>query len=183
MKNLFYLITYTVLIVSFSSCKKDKDVDIWKEANINAYEEMKNNPEYKALETESGPTGVYYKVIKSGTGTEHPFQTSKVKILYKINYYDGTVFSSGTGGNDIPVEIAVYEELYSGIYTPRGFSFALQNMVIGDKWEIWVPYYLAYGAYGVQDYDYYYYESQTIIKGYTNLIYEVELISIILYPQ
>ena len=182
MKKLFYLLVFPVLTLSFSACNKDDNIEVWREANVNAYNEIIKNPEYKALETETGPAGVYYKIIKSGAGTEHPLQTSKVKVLYKIYYYDKSVFSAGTSGNDIPVEMAVFEEIYSGVFTPRGFSFALQNMVVGDKWEIWIPYYLAFGAYGVQNYDYYYYQVQTIIKGYTTFVYEVELVDIIQYP-
>ena len=121
-------------------------------------------------------------MIKTGTGTESPLQTSKVKVLYTVYYYDKSIFGAGTGSNNIPAVMGVYEEIYSGVFTPRGFSFALQNMVVGDKWEIWVPYYLAFGAYGIQDFDYYYYQSQTIIKGYTTLVYEVELVEIIMYP-
>jgi len=182
MKNINYLITLFAFIVAFSACRKEENIEAWKEANINAYLEITKNPAYKELKTEAGPTGVYFKVIKSGTGTDHPLQTSKVKILFKMFYYDGSVFGAGTSGNDIPVEVAVFEEIYSGVYTPRGFSFALQNMVVGDKWEIWIPYYLAYGAYGVQEYSYLY-SSTTIVKGYTTLIYEVELVSINQYPD
>ena len=183
MKNLFYIIAFSTLIIALNACNKSDNLDAWKEANINAYEEITKNPEYKALKTETGPEGVYIKVIKEGTGTEYPLQTSKVSVLFKIFFYDGSVFNAGTSGNDIPIEIAVFEELRSGVYTPRGFSFALQNMVIGDKWEIWVPYFLAYGAFGVQDYNYYYYQTQTLVKGYTTLVYEVELISINQYPK
>ena len=182
MKNLSYLITFFTFIIAFSACSKSENLEAWREANTNAYLEITKNPQYIALKTESGPTGVYYKVIKSGTGTEHPLQSSKVKILFKMLYYDGTVFNAGTTGNDIPVEVAVFEELYSGVYTPRGFSFALQNMVVGDKWEVWIPYYLAYGAYGVQDYTYLS-STTTLVKGYTTLVYEVELVSISQYPD
>jgi len=182
MKRIFYFITFSSLILALNSCSKGDNNEAWREANINAYKEIALNKEYKALVTESGPTGVYYKVIKSGDGTEHPIQTGKVKVLFKISYFDGSLFSVGTSDNNIPVELGVYEELYSGVYTPRGFSFALQNMVVGDKWEIWVPYYLAFGAYGIQDFNYYYYQSVSIVKGYTTLVYEVELLGITQYP-
>ena len=182
MKKIFYFVAISALIATLSACNKDDKNEAWREANVSAYQEITQNPAYKELRTETGPSGVYYKVIKSGTGTEHPLQTSKVNILFKITYYDGSTFSAGTSGNDIPVELGVYEELYSGVYTPRGFSFALQNMVVGDKWELWVPYYLAFGAYGVQDFNYLYFQSISIVKGYTTLVYEVELVSISQYP-
>ena len=171
MKNLFYFLLFSALIVSFNACKSNDDTEVWRNANTSAYNAITKNSEYRALQTETGPSGVYYKVIKTGTGTEYPLQTSNIKALYKGTYYDGTVFDSGSGGNDIPMEFSLSSVV-------RGFSFALQNMVVGDKWEVWIPYYLGYGAGGLQDYYY-----QTVIKGYTTLVFEVELVSITQYPK
>lgn len=173
MKNLVYLSAIFALIVSVGACKNNEDLNVWREANTAAYDAITKQSDYRALQTITGPSGVYYKVIHSGTGTEYPFQTSKVEVLYKGTYYDGTVFDSGTSGNGIPVEF-----LLEGQNLIRGFSFALQNMVVGDKWEIWIPYYLGYGASGLSD-SYY----QLVIKGYTTLVFEVELVSITQYPQ
>lgn len=164
MKNLFYLFIISVLFGSFNACKNDDNAnDAWRDANTDAYEAITKDPSYRALHTESGPTGVYYKVIQSGTGTEHPFQTSNVKVLYKGTYYDGTVFDAGTSSSNVPVTFSLSN-------TIRGFSFALQNMVVGDKWEICIPYYLGYGSAG------------TYVKAYSTLIFEVEMVSITLYP-
>jgi len=195
MKNLLYLLSLTALIVLFNACKKDNNNDAWREANINAFEAISKNPGFSALQTETGPAGIFYKVIKTGTGTEYPFQTSNVKILYKGSYYDGTVFDTGSSTNDIPIEFSLIPPpsfldtslLRLSLYTPdnisRGLSFALQNMVVGDKWEIWIPYFLGYGYSGLVLTDSYSYSYQTIVEAYSTLIYEVELVSITLYPQ
>jgi FKBP-type peptidyl-prolyl cis-trans isomerase len=178
MKNFFSLLIFTALIVSSSSCKNDNKDDVWREANSNAYLAITIKPQYRGLKTETGPTGVYYKIINSGNGTEYPLQTSEVKILYKLSFYDETVFDAGSSQNNEPIKVAVNGTLY-GEQIPRGLSFALQNMVVGDKWEIWVPYYLGYGMNGLfNSYTY-----QTIIKGYTTLVYEIELVSITKYPK
>ena len=171
MRNLLYLLLFTVLAVSLNACKNNDNSDAWKDANIDAYNAITKNTDYHELQTETGPTGVYYKKEQSGPGTEHPFQTSKVKVLYKGTYYDGTIFDAGTSQNDAPIELSLAQ-------TVRGFSFALQQMVVGDKWEIWIPYYLGYGSSG-------YYSPTTgalLIKGYTTLVFEVELVDITLYP-
>jgi len=171
MKNLFYLLIFTAGIVLFNACTKDKSEDAWREANTNAYEAITKNSDFHKLETATGPSGVYYQIIKRGTVTEHPLQTSKVKVLYKGTYYDGTVFDAGSSGNNIPVEFTLSSVV-------RGFSFALQNMVIGDKWNIWIPYYLGYGST-----DYYNpITYQLSVKAYTTLVFEVELVSITQYP-
>jgi FKBP-type peptidyl-prolyl cis-trans isomerase len=184
MKNLLYLLSISILLLPFNACKSDKD-DPWQEANSAAYEAITKNPSYEPLLSPAGPTGVYYHVIQTGTGTEHPLQTSSVKVLYQGSYYDGTIFDYGSTQSGVPQELVVNGTLimngvkYSGTTIARGLSFALQNMVVGDKWEIWIPYYL---AYGVGDY----YDTSTtyqlLFKAYSTLVYEVELVSITQYP-
>ncbi|MCC8147210.1 MAG: FKBP-type peptidyl-prolyl cis-trans isomerase [Bacteroidales bacterium] len=55
--------------------------------------------------------------------------------------------------------------------TVRGFNIALQNMVVGDKWRLCIPYYMGYGSVLYQG-----------IKGYSTLFFEVELLEINQYP-
>jgi len=173
MKNLLFLLCITALGISFHSCNNGNSSSAWKNANMNAYDAITKNPDYSEVLTASGPTGVYKKVINSGTGTEYPFQTSKVKVLYQVTYYDGTTFDVGTSQSNTPAEFSL-----GGQSVVRGFSFALQQMVVGDKWEIWVPYYLGYGASDYYDPTTY----QLVCKGYTTLIFQVELVSITEYP-
>lgn len=59
----------------------------------------------------------------------------------------------------------------------RGFNIAIQNMVIGDKWEICIPYFLGYGSSGLVQ------SGVTIIPGYSTLFFEVELLEIDQYPK
>ena len=178
MKNLLYLLSISTLFATLSACSKNDNLDVWREANTNAYNAITRNLNYQALQTKTGPAGVYYKVIKSGTGTEYPLQTSNVKVFYKGMYYDGTVFDAGTNENETPAEFSLV-----GQSTIRGFSFALQNMVVGDKWEIWIPYYLGYGANGYKiTTNYYTGAYQTMIEGYSTLVFEVEMVSITMYP-
>jgi peptidylprolyl isomerase/FKBP-type peptidyl-prolyl cis-trans isomerase FklB len=187
MKNVFYLFAFAVLIVSFNACNSSPADNAWQTANTNAYQDITKNPKYRELITETGPSGVYYKIIKSGTDTVLPFQTSTVKVLYKGTYYDGTIFDTGTSRNDIPMEFSLQtpSSVVSSYYTlqniSRGLSFALQNMTTGDKWEIWIPYYLGYGPIGLNFYSSSY-TSQTIVQSYSTLVYEIELVSITQFP-
>jgi len=173
MKNLLFLLTIVALTVSFNACNKSDSATEWKDANINAYNAITKNPEYSAVQTSTGPSEVYKRVINSGTGTEHPFQTSNVKVLYNATYYDGTTFDAGTSLNNTPVEFSL-----GGQSVVRGFSFALQQMVVGDKWEIWIPYYLGYGSSDYMSPTTY----QVICKAYTTLVFQVELVGITQYP-
>jgi len=174
MKNLFFLLTVAALTVSFNACNKDNSTDLWREANTNYYNDsIAKNPAYTEIQTKTGPSGVYKRIINSGTGTEHPLQTSKVKVLYNATYYDGTTFDAGTSLNNTPVEFSL-----GGQSVIRGFSFALQQMVVGDKWEIGIPYYLGYGSSDYVSPATY----QVICKAYTTLVFQVELVGITQYP-
>jgi FKBP-type peptidyl-prolyl cis-trans isomerase len=176
MKTFCYLIVSIFVILSFASCNDDKIDTAWKEANEEAYHKIVANKEYQDVrrffhpENGTGPLGIYYRELKKGDSTEYPLQTSTVKVLYSGKYYDGAYFDEGTTKNGVSVEFAVAE-------TIRGFSYALQNMVVGDKWEIVIPYYLGYGASGSVDY-----YGNVAIKGYTTLFFDVELVSVTIYP-
>jgi FKBP-type peptidyl-prolyl cis-trans isomerase len=174
MKQLFHLLSIALLFSSVVACSNDNEIDVaWKNANEQAYQKtIADTVNFKELKTESGPSGIYYKVIKSGNRpAEFPFHTSKIKVLYKGVYCDETVFDSGTSLTGTPTEFSV-----DG--TVRGFSFALQNMVVGDKWEIWIPYWLGYGEIGYISPT----TGQVLVKGYSTLVFDVELVEIILYP-
>jgi FKBP-type peptidyl-prolyl cis-trans isomerase len=154
--------------ISFATCNKDeKENDIWREANEADYRKISVNSAYQELKTASGPSGIFYKVIKSGTGNEYPLQTSSVKVLYQGSYYTGDVFDAGSSKNGISKEF-----LLTGNYCVRGFSYTLQNMVVGDKWEVYIPYNLGYGS-----------TSSGSLKAYSNLIFEIELLEINQYPN
>lgn len=184
MKRLIYLTISLFVAFSFASCNDDTVDEAWKDTNLEAYNAITANSEYKDIrsffhpeEDGTGPFGIYFKELKGGDRTqpEYPLQTSTVKILYEGRYYDGAYFNTGTKNNGIPVQITVNESYTVNYFMTRGLSFALQNMVVGDRWEIWVPYYLGFGAYDLTDST----TGLVIIKAYSTLVYEIELVSII----
>ncbi len=78
--------------------------------------------------------GIYYKSMKAGDGAV-PAKTDKVKINYKGTFTDGTVFDESKGE---PLEMGVGDFV-------GGFSRALQNMKVGDKWQVVIRGDKAYG--------------------------------------
>ncbi len=105
------------------------------------------------------PSGLQYKVLNKGTGTIKPTLANKVKTHYHGTLIDGTVFDSSVDRGQ-PISFPV-----NGVI--RGWVEILQMMVTGDKFEIYVPYDLAYGS-----------RATGKIKPFSTLIFTVELIDI-----
>ena len=108
------------------------------------------------LETESG---LQYKIISSGKGTS-PKADQTVVVHYTGKLLDGTVFDSSVQ-RGTPTEFRVNQVI-------AGWTEALQLMVPGDRWELYIPSNLGYGAQG----------SPPNIGPYAALIFEVELLEI-----
>ena len=87
----------------------------------------------------STASGLQYKVLKSGSGAT-PKSSDEVKVHYHGKLIDGTVFDSSVDRGE-PVTFPV-----TGVIP--GWVEALQLMKVGDKWQIYLPSKLAYGAQG-----------------------------------
>lgn len=105
------------------------------------------------------PSGLQYKVITKGTGAI-PADTCKVKVNYKGTLIDGTEFDSSYKRKE-PATFRVNQVI-------KGWTEALKLMPVGSKWELYVPYELAYGSR----------ETGGQIKPFSTLIFEIELLSI-----
>lgn len=104
-------------------------------------------------------TGLQYKVITQGTGPV-PTEKNTVKVHYKGTLIDGTTFDSSYDRGE-PIEFAV-----TGVI--KGWVEALLMMPQGSKWELYIPYDLAYGDKGAGG----------TIPPYATLIFTVELLEI-----
>ena len=91
------------------------------------------------------PSGLQYKIITKGNGAV-PADSSKVKVNYK--------------GNE-PATFRANQVI-------KGWTEALTMMPVGSKWELYIPYDLAYGSR----------ETGSQIKPFSTLIFEVELLGI-----
>ncbi len=111
------------------------------------------------------PSGLQYKVITEGKGAI-PGEKDQVKVNYRGTLIDGTEFDSSAkrkdkDGNPMPASLRVNQVI-------KGWSEALQMMPVGSKWELAIPYDLAYGNR----------ESGALIKPFSALLFEVELVEI-----
>jgi FKBP-type peptidyl-prolyl cis-trans isomerase len=82
-------------------------------------------------------TGLAYKVLKKGTGKEHPKASSTVEVHYSGWTTDGKMFDSSVARG----EPAVFP--LGGVIP--GWTEGLQLMTVGEKARFWIPGKLAYG--------------------------------------
>lgn len=106
------------------------------------------------------PSGLQYKILKQGDG-KIPQATDKVKVHYEGRLIDGTVFDSSKRHGDKPAEFGVTNVI-------KGWTEALLLMPVGSKWQLYIPYNLAYGERG----------TGRDIKPYSALVFDVELVGI-----
>ena len=131
-----------------------KDKKEYAEKNKVWLEEKAQEPGIEALDG-----GVYYRVIKPGNADGRtPDRNSVVTVHYTGKTINGKKFDSSLGG------IAPAFRLKDLI---EGWIIALQQMHVGDKWELYIPADKGYGRF-----------SQPGIPGGSTLIFEIELFGI-----
>jgi FKBP-type peptidyl-prolyl cis-trans isomerase FklB len=106
------------------------------------------------------PSGLQYKVLVKGDG-EVPLENQKVQVNYEGRLIDGTVFDASSKHGDAPAEFTPKQVI-------KGWTEALTMMPVGSKWQLYIPYYLAYGE-----------RSAGEIKPFSALIFDVELVGIV----
>ena len=106
------------------------------------------------------PSGLQYKVLVKGDG-EVPLENQKVQVNYEGRLIDGTVFDASSKHGDKPAEFTPTQVI-------KGWTEALTMMPVGSKWQLYIPYYLAYGG-----------RSAGEIQPYSALIFDVELVGIV----
>ncbi|MBU0764998.1 MAG: FKBP-type peptidyl-prolyl cis-trans isomerase [Bacteroidetes bacterium] len=85
------------------------------------------------------PSGLQYEIIKAGTG-QQPVKNDMVTAHYTGMLTDGTVFDSSVQrGQPFQTPVGVGRVI-------KGWDEALQLMKEGDKWKLYIPPDLGYGA-------------------------------------
>lgn len=105
------------------------------------------------------PSGLQYKELVKGTG-ETPKSTDKVLVNYEGKLVDGKVFDASSKHGQKPASFRANQVI-------QGWTEALTRMPVGSKWEIYIPYQLAYGDRDMGE-----------IKPFSALIFTIELVGI-----
>lgn len=130
------------------------DKKAYAQANKDWLIQKSKEEDVKAL-----PKGIYYKVLSEGKADgKHPSPRSIVTAHYTGRTIDGKQFDSSIG--DTPLAIRICDLI-------DGWIIAMQQMCVGDKWEVYIPAEMGYGKF-----------SQPGIPGNSTLIFEIELLSI-----
>lgn len=103
-------------------------------------------------------SGLQYKIIKLGNG-EKPSATDRVVCNYRGTLIDGTEFDSSYKRNE-PTTFALNSVI-------PGWTEGFQLMPAGSKFELYIPYELAYKA-----------QDRGNIKPFSTLIFEIEFLKI-----
>ena len=103
-------------------------------------------------------SGLMYKVVKEGTGRK-PKATDKVYCHYEGTFPNGQIFDSSYKRGE-PIEFGLNQVI-------KGWTEGLQLMSEGAKYELYLPYHLAYGETGTGG-----------IPPYSALKFVVELIEV-----
>ena len=104
-------------------------------------------------------SGLQYKILTTGEGKQ-PKDTDTVTTHYKGTLIDGREFDSSYK-RDKPASFPV-----KGVI--KGWTEALQLMHVGDKWQLFIPSDLAYGAT----------KRSELIQANSTLVFELELLGI-----
>lgn len=153
--KVFVVILIAIAIFLFIRSNKNKEIAV---ENIRLGEQFlaTNKTAEGVIETESG---LQYKIMKSGSGEEHPAANSKVSVHYHGTLLDGSMFDSSVVRGE-PLSFGLNQVI-------KGWTEGVQLMVVGDKFKFFIPANLGYGDSA----------AGKILPG-SLLIFEVELLAI-----
>ncbi|HVZ90410.1 MAG TPA: FKBP-type peptidyl-prolyl cis-trans isomerase [Rhizomicrobium sp.] len=136
----------SILSLTVSSAMADANADF-----------LRDNAKKPGVKLAAG--GLQYKVLASGKGVK-PRASDCVSVNYKGSFIDGRVFDQSKPGE--PITFPVNRVI-------PGWTEALQMMHTGDRWELFIPSTLGYGATGTP--------GGPIPPGAT-LVFDVELLGV-----
>lgn len=156
-------ISEEVIRAAFDKVREEqtRKQDALNDATAKASEEfLANNAKREGVKVTD--SGLQYEVLTAAPAdAASPAATDTVRVHYHGTLIDGTVFDSSVERGE-PAQFPV-----NGVI--RGWVEALQMMKVGDKWKLYIPADLAYGARS----------PSPAIPANSALVFEVELLEIV----
>lgn len=184
-----------VALVAFASCKESNGVEDefadWQSRNDSYFASVLANARTRIAQGDTSWKVIRQWSIPEETGNFHPAETDYIvvhvlesgksvsgsplfsdtvrvhyrgRLMPSANYPTGLIFDSSYSG-DLNTSVAVPAKMGVGSVVD-GFATALQHMVIGDRWEVYIPYQLGYGSTA---------SSSSSIPAYSTLVFDVKL--------
>lgn len=154
-KILFIVLVVGIVAFYWVRSKGNQQLAIENKQKGKAFLTM--NAQEEGVKTTS--SGLQYKVLVEGSGTEHPKANDRVKVHYHGTLIDGTVFDSSVSRGE-PITFPLNQVI-------KGWTEGLQLMVVGEKTRFFIPSELAYGD-----------RNMGAIAPGSVLIFDVELLGI-----
>ena len=188
MNKKIYLLPLLLLVALFTtSCEETKEAgkyDNWEARNqafrdsLQQVYDAKTDPELLAFTPmiNQRVTIFYKKKISNDTGAI-PLYTSTVSVFYRGTFFTGEMFDQNFTGTDPgpfdrPNTWTVQGFIDTNKPAVAGFAEVLQRMRVGERWLVYFPWQLCYGASGNTD-------GNVFIPGYSSLIFDIQLESIV----
>ena len=136
-----------------------------------AYKSLRRSPSYQSGNVEDS---IFVHVLTQGTGTVSPAANDTVLINFRGSLMptdDGagkvveTIFAQTYYGNFNSATAAPQTSVVNAF--TEGFETALQYMVVGDDWLVYIPQELFYGD-----------ESQGVIPAYSAACFRINLVKV-----
>ena len=143
MKNKTFLFSLlTVAIFIFSSCLKDEESDFEKQVKIDD-EIISQYLADSSIQAKKHTTGLYYQVITSNNNGTSLVKNNVVDFYYTISLLDGTILETTNNQDSMPARL----KLLNGSLIPEGLDYGISLMKVGEKYNFFIPSYLAFGNY------------------------------------
>lgn len=176
MKNILkYIISAIILTVIVSACNDKQSSDNphaeWKQENELYFSELNKSGKYDSLTVPANQGGgiLLIKELKAGPVDSIPPKSSSiVEFHYKGWGKHGNVFDKSFVGEQPTASDKPLVSPVNGLI--KGFSEMLLSMTSGDKYEVVIPWHLAYGERG-----------NSSIPPFSTLHFEIELIRTLRY--
>lgn len=194
----YFILLLPILFVACEETEsEDEEFANWQEVNANYFASLYNTTKQKiaggdatwkmfkkwSLEESiaTQPTDyIIVHILKEGTGTESPLFTDTASVHYAArllpskSFPSGYVFEksyNGTFDEEIskPTSLAINSTNYP---MSNGLATALQEMHIGDHWEVYIPTELAWAQQGATDSS----TGATLVPEYSMIIVDITLV-------
>jgi len=194
MKFLTYVAALFCMFLAFTSCEESKEegeFDNWKARNDHFIDSIadvaaKNaDGNWTIIKShimgddfgmgESNQYYIYVQKLVDGTGEDKPEYNDSVRVHYSGRLIPSMTYPNGLNfdksyNSSVPDPQTDVPSLFCPNSVVVGFSTAVMNMVVGDRWKVYIPYYLGYGS-----------EKSGSIPAYSTLIYDMQLARIYKY--